>query len=101
MTRPAITNIFHADFTPVSAASPARAGETLITIATGLGPVTPQANLGSAFPASTIHTVAAPVTVNVNGARRMLLIGSAGPVWSIRTASISRCPGPLGMPTSN
>ena len=34
-----------------------------------LHPVTPQVNLGSAFPASTIHTVAAPVSVNVNGAK--------------------------------
>jgi hypothetical protein len=43
-------SVFHADFTPVSSSRPARAGETLIVRATGLGPTRPGVPTGTAFP---------------------------------------------------
>ena len=49
MERPAIASVFHSDFTPVSASSPARAGETLIVSATGLGPTRPGSTRSSRF----------------------------------------------------
>jgi uncharacterized protein (TIGR03437 family) len=42
--------VFHADFSPVTPARPARAGETLIVMATGLGPTRPGMNPGTPFP---------------------------------------------------
>jgi hypothetical protein len=49
---PQITGLFHTDFTPVSASIPARAGETLIVQATGLGPTLPGVDPGQPFPAA-------------------------------------------------
>jgi uncharacterized protein (TIGR03437 family) len=43
MERPEITSILHADLTAVTQARPARKGETLILVATGLGPTRPGA----------------------------------------------------------
>lgn len=55
------------NFTLVSAASPATAGESLSLFATGLGPVKAAINPGQSFPSSPLATVNSPVTVTVNG----------------------------------
>lgn len=76
MTAPEVLNasetpaIFHADFSPVNAANPARAGERLIVSVSGLGPVKPNLRAGEPFPAyeeGKTHEVNSPVEVNVNG----------------------------------
>ena len=59
--------IFHADFTPVTAAKPARSGEVLIVTATGLGPTVPGVDPGQPFPLETVQLVNSPVAVTVNG----------------------------------
>jgi hypothetical protein len=59
--------IFHADFSPITAAKPAKAGETLIVQATGLGPTVPGINLGQPFPLDAVQTVNSPLAVSVNG----------------------------------
>lgn len=65
--RPALTAVLHADFAPVTEASPARRGETLVAVATGLGPTLPGKLPGDSFPAGDFQEVAAPVQVLVNG----------------------------------
>jgi len=67
MARPTVVSVFHADFTPVSASSPARAGETLILSATGLGPTRPGVDPEQPFPASPLQEVNSPLDVTVNG----------------------------------
>jgi hypothetical protein len=59
--------VFHADFSPVAPAKPARAGETLIVTATGLGPTRPGVNPGSVFTNDPLQEVNSPVEVTVNG----------------------------------
>jgi uncharacterized protein (TIGR03437 family) len=59
--------IFHSDFSPVTAARPARSGEVLILQATGLGPTVPGVDPGQPFPADKVQPVNSPVTVTVNG----------------------------------
>src|SRR5262249_33582660 len=49
MERPEIVNLWHSDFTPVTAAKPARADEVLILSARGLGPTLPGVDPGQAF----------------------------------------------------
>jgi uncharacterized protein (TIGR03437 family) len=61
---------FHSDLTPVTAAKPAKAGETLIAMATGLGPTLPGVDPGQpfpAYPANRLQAVNSPVEVKVNG----------------------------------
>jgi uncharacterized protein (TIGR03437 family) len=67
LARPEIVSVFHSDFTPVSASSPARAGETLIVSATGLGPTRPGVDPEQPFPASPLLEVNSPLDVTVNG----------------------------------
>ena len=59
--------VFHADFSPVTAAKPARAGEVLIARATGLGPTRPGVNPGQPFPTDALQQVNSPVVVTMNG----------------------------------
>ena len=59
--------VFHSDFSPVTAASPARAGENLIVYARGLGPTTPSVNPGDPFPSEPLAIATSPVEVLVNG----------------------------------
>ena len=59
--------VYHSDFSPVTAASPAHAGETLVARVLNLGFTTPAVNPGTAFPLSPFATVNAPVQVVVNG----------------------------------
>ncbi|MBL8227085.1 MAG: hypothetical protein JNL98_01355 [Bryobacterales bacterium] len=61
--------VYHSDFSQVTAANPARPGETLTIAATGLGPVKP--NLlppgAETFTSSPLQEVNGPVTVVFNG----------------------------------
>lgn len=59
--------MFHSDFSPVSSTRPARAGETLIVRATGLGPTRPGLVAGTPFPPDPLQEVNSPVEVTVNG----------------------------------
>lgn len=67
--RPEIEALYHTDFTPVNEDKPARKGETLIALCTGLGPTRPAVEPGQPFPALTEgeRTVVSPVTVQING----------------------------------
>lgn len=60
--------IFHGDFSPVTAAKPAGAGEILILSATGLGPTVPNVDPGKPFPpypVGQLHLVNSPLEVTV------------------------------------
>ncbi len=59
--------VFHADFSPVTPAKPARAGESLILTVTGLGPTRPGLTPGTSFPDSPAQEVNSPLEVTVNG----------------------------------
>jgi len=63
--------VFHGtDFSPVTAAKPAKAGEVLIVMATGLGPTRPGVDPGQpfpSFPASPLQAINSPVDATVNG----------------------------------
>ena len=59
--------VFHEDFSPVTAANPARHGEILILQATGLGPTDPGVDPGQRFPMDPLLEVLAPVSVLANG----------------------------------
>jgi hypothetical protein len=60
--------VYHSDFSPVTAANPAKRGELLIAASTGLGPTLPGKQPGDVFPADNVQEVAAPIHVLVNGA---------------------------------
>jgi uncharacterized protein (TIGR03437 family) len=59
--------VFHSDFSPVTAAKPAKAGEVLIVEATGLGPTVPGVDPGQPFPTRPLLPVNSRVAVTVNG----------------------------------
>ena len=60
--------VVHAnDFSLVTAARPARAGEVLTLFATALGPTRPGVDPGKPFPATPLQVVNSPVEVIVNG----------------------------------
>jgi hypothetical protein len=67
--RPEIEALYHADFTPVTADAPAKKGETLVALCTGLGPTRPAVDPGQPFPAikDGARTVVSPVAVNISG----------------------------------
>ena len=67
MSTPDVQAVYHADFSPVSATSPARPGELLIAAATGLGPTRPGVDPGVPFPAAPLHEVNSPVEVEISG----------------------------------
>jgi hypothetical protein len=73
MSRPEIVStttgpaLFHADFSPVTASKPAKAGEVLIVRATGLGPTRPGVASGQPFPPDALQQVNSPLAVLVNG----------------------------------
>jgi uncharacterized protein (TIGR03437 family) len=58
--------ILHANFTPVTAASPATRGETVLIFLTGLGAVSGNVTEGTAAPSNPLSLVAADVTVLIN-----------------------------------
>jgi len=59
--------VFHVDFSPVTETKPARAGETLIVTATGLGPTIPVIDPGRPFPSDPPAVINSPLEVTVNG----------------------------------
>jgi uncharacterized protein (TIGR03437 family) len=59
--------VFHSDFSPVTAAKPARSGEVLIVQATGIGPALPGVDPGQPFPNDAILPVNSPIAMTVNG----------------------------------
>ena len=67
MERPEIVAVMHADSSPVTAASPARKGETLTARVTGLGPTIPGIDPGRPFPADPPQVVNSPLDLKVNG----------------------------------
>ena len=69
--------VFHFDFSPVTAAKPAKAGEVLIVEAIGLGPTVPGVDPGQPFPTDSLFQVNSPVDVTVNG-RPAEVINSTG-----------------------
>jgi hypothetical protein len=86
LARPAIVNtgngpaVVHAsDFSPVTAANPARSGEILALFATGLGPTRPGVDPGQPFPPSPAQLVNSPVEVSVNGALSQVLYAGGYP----------------------
>jgi uncharacterized protein (TIGR03437 family) len=66
---PSGPTIAHTDYSPVTAANPARPGELLIIAATGLGPVKPGIQPPGAlqFPGPPYQEVNSPVSVTFNG----------------------------------
>jgi uncharacterized protein (TIGR03437 family) len=84
--------VFHADFSPVTAAKPASAGEVLILQATGLGPTVPGVNPGEPFPSDVLQQVNSPVAVTVDG-QRAEVITSVGWPGLVDTYRVDfRCP---------
>ncbi len=84
MTRPEIAitpngpAVFHSNnFSLVTHANPAKAGEVLSLFATGLGPTRPVVNAGNPFPANPTAVVTSPVEVTVNGSTAEV-IGAVG-----------------------
>jgi hypothetical protein len=71
--------VFHSDFSPVTAAQPARSGEVLIVQATGLGPTVPGVHPGQPFPMDVCQPVNSPLTVTVNGRDTEVLNGCGWP----------------------
>ncbi len=67
-SRPEIVSVLHSDFTPVSASSPARAGETLVVSASGLGPTRPGIAPEQPFPDSPVQESHFPLVVTFNRA---------------------------------
>ncbi|MGD0773619.1 MAG: hypothetical protein ABSC05_12425 [Candidatus Solibacter sp.] len=59
--------VTHADYSLVSASSPAHAGETVVIFATGLGAVSPPVATGVAAPLSPLSTTAVPFSVAIGG----------------------------------
>ncbi len=58
---------FHADFSPVTAANPAKARDLLIAEVSGLGPTVPAVDPCQPFPTGSLVQVNSPVGVTVNG----------------------------------
>jgi hypothetical protein len=71
--------IFHEDFSPVTAARPARPGEILIAQATGLGPTRPGVDPGRPFPADAFLAVNSPLAVTMNGQNAEVVNGFGWP----------------------
>jgi len=67
MSRPEIVDVWHSDFTPVTAAKPARTDEILIASARCLGPTRPGVDPGSPFPANPPQIVNSPIEMTANG----------------------------------
>jgi uncharacterized protein (TIGR03437 family) len=67
------------DFSLVSAAKPATAGEILSLFATGLGPVSPGVDPGQPFPSNPPAIVNSPVEVTVNGKAAEVLSAAGFP----------------------
>jgi len=63
-----IVGVYHGDdFSPVTPARPAHAGETLMLYARGLSPTTVRLNPGDPFPSEPLAIATSPIEVLVNG----------------------------------
>jgi hypothetical protein len=72
--------VVHAnDFTLVTAAKPAKAGEILTLFATSLGPTQPGVDPGQPFTADPLQVVNSPVDVTINGAVTEVLYAGGYP----------------------
>lgn len=71
--------VFHADFSPVTAARPARSGEVLIMQANGLGPTVPIVDPGQPFPVDANLPVNSPLSVKVGGLDAEVVSGIGWP----------------------
>jgi uncharacterized protein (TIGR03437 family) len=72
--------VVHAsDYSPVTPASPASAGETLTMIATGLGPTNPSVDPGKPFPSDKLYVVNSPVDLLINGTSAEVLYAGGYP----------------------
>lgn len=71
--------VHSSDFTPVSPAKPAKAGEILSLFASGLGPTKPSVDPGQPFPTDSSLPVYAPVRVLVNGTATQALYAGSYP----------------------
>ncbi len=69
--------VHSSDFSPVSAAKPAAAGEILSLFATGLGPTRASLDPGQPFPSSPLAVVSSPVEVTLNG-KSAEVLGAVG-----------------------
>lgn len=74
---PAITHA--SDNLPVTSGHPARAGESLVLYARGLGPVRAAVDAGQPFPATPLAAVNSPVEVTVNGIAATVLSAEGYP----------------------
>ncbi len=76
--RPTVQGVYHADFSPVTAENPARAGETLMIRASGLGPLAPGTTPPGidAFPEPPAE-VNSPVEATIGG-RAALVVSKVG-----------------------
>src|SRR5437763_15766902 len=71
---PAGPGITHSsDFSPVTSAKPAAAGEILSLFVTGLGPTVPAVDPGQPFPSSPAAIVNSPIEVKVNASSAEVL----------------------------
>ena len=78
MSTPQIIAVTHAsDFSVVTGAKPAVAGEILSIFATGLGPTQPGVDPGTPFPSGPLQTANSPINVTVNG-KSADVIGAVG-----------------------
>jgi len=76
---PVLVAVHTADNRPVTAASPARAGEFIAFFATGLGPVTPQVLTGRPAPASPLASTSSKPQVTIGGAAADLVFSGLAP----------------------
>jgi uncharacterized protein (TIGR03437 family) len=67
LSQPQVSAVFHDDFSPVTPAKPAKAGEVLIAKATGLGPTRPGVEPGQPFPTDPLQEINSPLDVTLNG----------------------------------
>lgn len=67
------------DFSMVTTAKPARAGEVLTLLASGLGPTRPGVDPGQPFPVSPAQIVNSPIEVQVNGKAGEILYAGGYP----------------------
>jgi uncharacterized protein (TIGR03437 family) len=71
----------HANFTSVSASSPAKAGETILMYCTGLGPTNPPVPTGTAAPTSPPATTTGTATVTIGGQPAIVSFSGLAPTF--------------------
>lgn len=71
--------VHSSDFSLVTPAKPAKAGELLSVFASGLGPTNPAVGFGQPFPAGSSPAVNAPVQASFNGAAAEVLFAGGYP----------------------